>query len=259
MASRSTSAGYGGTSVSGCDSSAQISTHTVFNSIPAISRLLHRPSFIARLSLPPTHPDFPHSALLHAICAVAARYSATVPVCSVQEILERRVTTLDRVEDAKNEKCFGEKHYKYCTLEMRYDNCQSHRLLELLQAQIIVMQYILQAARWLDGWTMIGTMTRLAIALGLMDNSPGSILPLPKNDHEREERRAAVAEIVALDAAFSASGNWPGTLPQGEMVSRSSTCLSQRFHLPASKVDFLQHYPIPTNPQRIGDADLFTR
>jgi len=178
---------------------------------------------MTRLALPPSHPDFPHPALLHAICAVAARYSATASVCTVQEILARRVSSLNRYEDAYNETCFGEKHYKFCMLEMRYDNCQGPKLFELLQAQILVMQYILQTSRWLEGWTLIGSMTRTSIALGLMDDVSGSILPRPKSDHEREERRAAVAEVIALDAAFSASGNWPGTLPQGEMVSDEDT------------------------------------
>ena len=42
------------------------------------SRLLHRPTFMADLALPPTHPRFPSTALLHAICAVGSFYTAAV-------------------------------------------------------------------------------------------------------------------------------------------------------------------------------------
>jgi hypothetical protein len=34
---------------------------------PCASRIFHRPSFLACMQLPPSHCDFPHSALLHAI------------------------------------------------------------------------------------------------------------------------------------------------------------------------------------------------
>jgi len=133
---------------------------------------------------------------------------------------------------------------------MRYDNCQGYKLFELLQAQILVMQYILQTSKWLEGWTMVGTMTRTAIALGLMDDAPGTILPWSKNDHEREERRAAIAEIVAMDAAFSASGNWPGTLPQNEMVSASKRLLITAFLLTGVKVGLFPALPHSAKPAK---------
>ena len=42
------------------------------------SRLLHRPTFMSDLALPPTHPRFPSTALLHAISAVGSFYTAAV-------------------------------------------------------------------------------------------------------------------------------------------------------------------------------------
>ena len=88
--------------------------------------------------------------------------------------------------------------------------------------------------RWLDGWIIIGSMTRTAIALGLLDETDQvssdearlkhAILPPPTTHLEREERRALAGEVVAIDAAFSASGSWPGTLPaMDEMASVSET------------------------------------
>lgn len=52
---------------------------TVFlNSIPIVHGLLDPGRFLARLSLPPTHNRFPHPAVLHAMAAVASRYTACV-------------------------------------------------------------------------------------------------------------------------------------------------------------------------------------
>ena len=43
-----------------------------FERVPNIPRLLHRARFLARLALPPTHSNFPHPSLIHAVCAAAA-------------------------------------------------------------------------------------------------------------------------------------------------------------------------------------------
>src|SRR5689334_12110435 len=37
--------------------------------------MLHRPTLLSNLNYPPTHPDFPHPALLHAICATSSRFT----------------------------------------------------------------------------------------------------------------------------------------------------------------------------------------
>lgn len=130
---------------------------TFFNTLPAFGRLIHRQAFQARLALPPLHVDFPHPALLHAICASAARYSAAVKVYSVQELVEKSLSnppeknapgqssSLD--EEAQNEPCFAERHWKYCNMEIRYDNCQGTKLFDILLAQVILMQYVCQTAK----------------------------------------------------------------------------------------------------------------
>ena len=41
--------------------------------------LFHVPTFRASLALPPSHAQFPHTAVLHAICAVGSLYSAAIP------------------------------------------------------------------------------------------------------------------------------------------------------------------------------------
>lgn len=51
---------------------------TFFNCYTHAHHLLHRPTFMASLALSPKSPDFPHAALLHAICAYASIFSYLV-------------------------------------------------------------------------------------------------------------------------------------------------------------------------------------
>jgi hypothetical protein len=114
--------------------------------VPSVHRLLHRQSLLARLALPPTHSDFPHASLLHAICAVAARYSAAVNVCSVAELVEKSVNAYQRngtttpttptVDNLAREKCFSERHAGYAVLEMKADDPRGLKLYEVLQTQV---------------------------------------------------------------------------------------------------------------------------
>ncbi|KAI0639707.1 hypothetical protein C8Q77DRAFT_1214178 [Trametes polyzona] len=53
-------------------------TEAFFNFTPLASRMFHVPTFLASLSLPPNHPDFPLPATLHAICAMGSIYTAAV-------------------------------------------------------------------------------------------------------------------------------------------------------------------------------------
>ena len=49
-----------------------------FNFTPLANRMFHAPTFLASLSLPPTHPKFPLPAVLHAMCAVGSMYTAAI-------------------------------------------------------------------------------------------------------------------------------------------------------------------------------------
>jgi len=45
---------------------------------PHANRLFHGPSFMNTLALPPSHPKFPSTPVLHAICAIGSLYTAAV-------------------------------------------------------------------------------------------------------------------------------------------------------------------------------------
>lgn len=127
-----------------------ITSVTVFFAmVPSISRLLHRQTFLQRLRLPPTHPNFPHVALLHAICAVSARYSAAVRTLSVEDWIKRVDARLAPdskgqggagkiwiEEEIAMEECFGERNAKYAQLEARLESASGRKLVDVVQAMV---------------------------------------------------------------------------------------------------------------------------
>jgi hypothetical protein len=94
--------------------------------------------FCARLSLPPSHVHFPHPALLHAICAVAARYSAAVKIDTVAESITRYNAGFETPEDdIAAISCFAERNSRYAVSEMkRAGMLKGRKFFEMIQAQV---------------------------------------------------------------------------------------------------------------------------
>jgi len=80
---------------------------TFFTHTPQIPRMIHRPSLLSRLRLPPTNSNFPHASLLHAICAAASSYTAWVNSLA-PELLEAAMERQKASElDMENLEDFG--------------------------------------------------------------------------------------------------------------------------------------------------------
>ncbi|KAF9240865.1 hypothetical protein BU15DRAFT_87440 [Melanogaster broomeanus] len=105
-----------------------------FKCDPCGPRILHRPSFLSAMRLHPRDPAFPHSAILHAICASASRWSS------------RSVAVLP---DGSREDIFA-----------------------VVQACILLSWYFYQEGRWVEIWVFAGFQTRIAVPLRL--NYPGT-------------------------------------------------------------------------------------
>ncbi|WVQ86138.1 hypothetical protein IAT38_008306 [Cryptococcus sp. DSM 104549] len=235
---------------------------TFFTMVPSVPRVLNRQSFLLRLALPPTHPDFPHRALLHAICAAASRYSAAVSVRSVADGIKLATEQAQQAKgkgfdpDIASETCFSDRNAMYAFEFIKYNHVNARGLFDILQAIIILGHWSQSNSRWMDGWVMIGAGTRLAICLGLLgeanDNEPSaqlrrSVLGPPKDDVEREERRAAMYYMLCYDVTTSASSGWASTLPVDELTTR----------LPSTRVDFDKGGEIEQNRQNYHSPDLF--
>lgn len=126
---------------------------TFFTIVPSVSCIINRESLIARLGLPPQHANFPHLALLHAICAVTARYTAAVHTCPVEEIIsltdrqaqgQRRASNQSAEDEAASQRCFGERHAAYAQLGIQWSELTGRRQLDVAQAGVLMAVYLQQ-------------------------------------------------------------------------------------------------------------------
>ncbi|ODO02088.1 hypothetical protein L198_02819 [Cryptococcus wingfieldii CBS 7118] len=239
------------------------SVEIFFTTIPSITRVIHRQSFLARLSLPPTHPEFPHKSLLHAICTVASRQSAAVCTRTVQEDVEKSASDAKAAKgkgldiDPESLTCFAEKHAEYALAAIKFNHVNARGLFDMLQAVIVLGHWGQSVARWMDCWYLVGTAARLATCLGLLDSCSirrdkstpyrRSILGFPKDDAEKEERKAAMWYLLIYDVTSSASSGWSGTLPMDEITT----------HFLAARVDFDRGGAIRENPQSFVSPDIY--
>ncbi|EUC59522.1 fungal specific transcription factor domain protein [Rhizoctonia solani AG-3 Rhs1AP] len=163
---------------------------TFFVSHALAPHLLHRPTFLARLALPPTHAAFPAPSLLHAIAAVGALYapqpgpsldfdsgpivgSVFRPPEEVEKIKQLR----ERLEAAGtyargtggplDDMSFGDKHAALCFAKALDGARTGNRLLENVQALIVLAWWMGANARWSEGWAITGMIMRYCIPIGL--------------------------------------------------------------------------------------------
>ncbi|KAJ7837528.1 hypothetical protein B0H14DRAFT_2791028 [Mycena olivaceomarginata] len=128
-----------------------------FKCDPCGSRVLHRPSFLASMHLPPRDPGFPHSAILHAICTAASRWSP------------HNVVTLP---DGTRRDQFAEFHASKTRHYMDKTMASGEDIFPVLQACILLCWYFYQEGRWVEVWIFAGFLTRVAVPLRL--NYPGT-------------------------------------------------------------------------------------
>ncbi|TYJ54905.1 hypothetical protein B9479_004413 [Cryptococcus floricola] len=209
-----------------------------FTTIPSITRVIHRQSFLARLSLPPTHPEFPHKSLLHAICTVASRQSAAVYTRTVQEDIEKSARDAKAAKgkgldvDPETVSCFSEKHAEYALAAIKFNHVNARGLFDMLQAVTILGHWGQSVAR---------------IRRDKSTPYRRSILGFPKDDAEKEERKAAMWYLLMYDVTSSASSGWSGTLPMDEITT----------HFPAARDDFDRGGAIRENPQSFVSPDIY--
>ncbi|WVQ75983.1 hypothetical protein IAR50_005619 [Cryptococcus sp. DSM 104548] len=242
-----------------------------FTMVPSISRIIHRTSLLTRLSCPPTNPEFPHHALIHAICAIAAQHAASVRSQPHQTAPKDIGTSskdasrdrLDGLVPGEEERFSGEQAMLASGAMEGLGNVGGRELFDVLQATVLMCHWTQSDSRWIDCWTSLSLATRLISCLGLLNDDDHhyhpaagagaegahhhSALHLPKTDAEREERRAVLWYVVLLDTAASACSGWPGTLPHDEISAR----------LPAARVDSAGSSLSMENPQSHTSPDFY--
>lgn len=182
------------------------SVEAFFQLVPNMPRLLHRSRLLARLALPPTHSNFPHPSLIHAICASAASWCPPA-------VYER--STLARAWDGNwpNEKnmTFALRQAAYGKEAVQDGLNTGNRLFDVVRAMIILSRVFIDDTRcvWcamrgveligrmLECWAYSGLVSRMLLPLGLNVRSAelslkSVMLPPPADALEREERRVTV-------------------------------------------------------------------
>ncbi|CAE6429376.1 unnamed protein product [Rhizoctonia solani] len=169
---------------------------TFFASHALAPHLLHRPTFLARLALPPTHAAFPAPSLLHAISAVGALYAPqpgpaldfdSGPIVGsvfrppeevekIKRLRERLEATGSSSTHASrgtrsggplDDMSFGDKHAALCFAKALDGARTGNRLLENVQALIVLAWWMGANARWSEGWAITGMIMRYCIPIGL--------------------------------------------------------------------------------------------
>ncbi|KAF5390195.1 hypothetical protein D9757_002842 [Collybiopsis confluens] len=214
-----------------------------FRCDPCGSRVLHRPSFLASMLLSPRDPGFPHSAILHAICASASRWSP-----------QEHVVVLP---DGTRRDSFAEMHAS--KTRQYIDKCMStgEDIFQVMQACILLSWYFYQEGRWVEVWIFAAFQTRVSIPLRLNypgtfsthgNNSPGAYLAPPKDLRDLESRRRTWWMTILFDRIASVGG-WIHSVDERDIGTE----------LPLRNDDFASENPVPSNPQDIATPDLFLR
>ncbi|CAE6443114.1 unnamed protein product [Rhizoctonia solani] len=167
---------------------------TFFASHALAPHLLHRPTFLARLALPPTHEAFPAPALLHGMAAIGALYAPqpgpsldfdSGPIVGsvfrpreeidkIKRLRERLAASgssgtypRPRADGPLDDMSFGDKHAALCFAKALDDVRTGRRLLENVQALIVLAWWMGANARWSEGWAITGMIMRYCIPIGL--------------------------------------------------------------------------------------------
>lgn len=214
---------------------------TFFRCDPCGPRILHRPSFLAAIRLHPRDPAFPHSAILHAICACASRWSS-------------RSVAMQPDGSGKDE--FAEFHASKTRKYIDRTMATGEDIFQVVQACIILSWYFYQEGRWVEAWVFAGFQTRVSIPLRL--NYPGTFcthghaltagyLPPPKDFRDLETRRRTWWMSIVFDRIVAAGG-WTHSIDERDIGTE----------LPLRGEDFDAEHLIPNNPQNMSTEDFFT-
>ncbi|QRV91433.1 Fungal specific transcription factor domain [Ceratobasidium sp. AG-Ba] len=196
-----------------------------FNCYPHAYYLLHRPTFMASLTFPPKSPAFPHSSLLHSICAYASVFS---PRVETPPPSSKGALFPEQPGDLNIENSFAEKHVRWSRQARDEATSMGSNLIECTQSLIVMVGYYHLQGRWVELWASAGLALRYCVPLGLnnragfhtarthpktwLRNGGKSILPEPENAIERETRINLFWIAYAYERFQTAPGPWAMSL-----------------------------------------------
>ncbi|KAI1793941.1 hypothetical protein LXA43DRAFT_884711 [Ganoderma leucocontextum] len=213
-----------------------------FKCDPCGSRVLHRPSFLASMHLHPKDDNYPHPAILHAICASASRWTS-------QDIA--------LLPDGTRRDKFAELHVSKARAYIDRTMATGVDIFPVMQACIILSWYFYQEGRWVEVWIFAGFQTRAAVPLRLNypgtfsaigAASPGAYLAPPRDFKDLESRRRTWWMTIMFDRIASVGG-WVHGVDERDIGTE----------MPLRRVDFEMDANVPHNPQDLFSESLFTQ
>ena len=236
---------------------------TFFQFEPQVHRIIHRPTLLTRVRLPPTHADFPFPGLLHAICAAAAPHTAWITTLKPEE-LEATTTRhidlgldLEQCEDfAVAQSEAAERTFRHATAVCMM--CSGSFVFDMARAQMILGIVYFNKGMALRSWMITSSPIRLIKALEILNRNvrksdKPAMLGEPQTDAEREERLATVWLAYLQEASFAANSNWAPSFELDEI----------HVELPTSTDEFLQKHDtsgfMKGNPQTGSDPDVLVK
>ncbi len=175
------------------------------------------------MSLPPFHPDFPNIATLHAICASTARYVGEVDNGPIDD---NSLKGNSRAGNPRFVPGFVARHAALAKEAIDHNLAEVKNIYETAQALCILMHHHHVEGLLLEGWLTTGSLARLLNPLGITHESystdlrpaMGLLLPPPKDDIEKHERRNLLWCAVLLDIRMESIGNWSGSISVDDIV-----------------------------------------
>ncbi|KAG8896088.1 hypothetical protein FRC00_006500 [Tulasnella sp. 408] len=242
-----------------------------FSSVPLASRLIHKPSFMISLQQVPTSPEFPPviretaSYTPHDSGSARPFNSGIILRPNAEEGVQGEHYFPRRVEDIlePGPDGFGSMHIRWATDTLRLATMVGDRLMQLLQAAVIIAWYHYSRGLVIGVYAWLGSITKYVAPLGLNvfeGFEPLSLLPYhmlfllgkPKSPIEAETVRTYVMERL-----YTAGTVWPLAMSDEDisqlMPCRLSDFISgvfvptrSRQHLFSSNM-LLEHYSLTTD------------
>ncbi|KAH8927064.1 hypothetical protein BT69DRAFT_1347587 [Atractiella rhizophila] len=187
--------------------------------------LVDKAKFSRNLLLPPNHSSFPHLSLIHAICAIGARFVSRDTFSFEFEGVPKYWLSAGTPEN----------YHAQCAKEFIDEAiAQGRKLFQVAQAIVLVSFYAYSHARYVEVWLYCGLGTRLATPLGLnhlegtykgdtgkkeRKETAGkpSILPPPVDDQETFERASTFWSAFCCDRFASASTGWATSIDEADI------------------------------------------
>ncbi|KAM0751551.1 hypothetical protein T439DRAFT_324738 [Meredithblackwellia eburnea MCA 4105] len=191
----------------------------------AATGMVNQGRFLANLALPPTHSGFPHTSLIHAMLATAARMVGNGFFSNE----ERYWGTADDTSAVADYHGLRAKFHIDAAL------ARGQKLFHVAQAVVLVCHWSFTTSRFVEVWLYTGLATRIATPMGLnhlratlddadsnIDRPPhmkANLLPPIKDEEELFERSATFWLAIVCDRFASASTGWAIGLDDKDITS----------------------------------------